>query len=74
MDVTLGWLKDHKKATYIIVPRVDVVLPPAIQPGGVGCNSSNVGEIAQQALATLTAMSQEVGAVISDLFAASGCQ
>ena len=74
MDVTLGWLKDNKSASYRMFPRVDVVLPPAIQPGGVGCNPSNVGEIAQQALATLTAMSQEVGAAISDLFSASGCQ
>ena len=52
--------------------RVDV--PKELQSGGSGCNSGNVLEFAQQALDTLTAISDEVVQRFNDIIAVTGCR
>jgi len=64
---------DTKGAPYSDIPTVDVVLPDALKSGGSGCNSGNVLELTQQALNTLTAISDEVGKRFDDITYVSGC-
>lgn len=64
---------DRKSLNYTPIQTVSVEVPKELQSGGSGCNSGNVLVFAQQAFATLSAISDEVGQRFTNIIALSGC-
>jgi len=65
---------NSKDAGFAPIQTVNVVVPNELQSGGTGCNSGNVLVFAQQAFATLSAISDEVGQRFTNIIAVTGCK
>ena len=75
LSQTFALLYNNKEGKgFANIDTVSVEVPKELQSGGSGCNSGNVLEFAQQALDTLTAISDEVGRRFNDIIAVTGCR